>query len=99
MAPVDPEVAETYAGMVMNLLSLAARHFNLGMRAYFFAMAAFSWLLNPVLFLVATTIVVAVVYRRDFRSRTARIVLDQVNLAATVATLDGDRRAEEGEST
>jgi uncharacterized membrane protein len=81
-APTSPEVIQGYSEMVGRLLGLGTRHFNLGMRAYFFAMAAFSWVLNPTVFMVATTVVVLVVYRREFRSRTVAAVSAREHLAA-----------------
>lgn len=48
---------------------LAARHFNRGLRAYFFALAALAWFLHPALFMVMTVYVLFVLYRREFRSK------------------------------
>jgi uncharacterized membrane protein len=45
-----------------------AHNFNRGMRAYYFGIAALSWFVSPWLFMVATAWVVAVLYRREFRS-------------------------------
>jgi uncharacterized membrane protein len=69
----NPE-AEKLASCAANVNSLAARHFNQGVRAYFFALAALGWLVHPVLFMVTVTWVVFVVHRRDFRSRALRFV-------------------------
>lgn len=59
------------AGKIANL---AARHFNRGLRAFYFALAALSWVLHPIAFMVATTWVAVVLYRRDFRSRSQQII-------------------------
>jgi len=72
----NPE-AEKIAGRAASMNSLAARHFNQGVRAYFFAIAALGWLVHPVLFMVTATWVVFVVHRRDFRSRARGFVREE----------------------
>lgn len=54
--------------------SFAGDDFNRGVRAYYFALAALTWLIQPLLFLLVTTGVVIVLYRRDYRSRTLAVV-------------------------
>ena len=80
--PNSQPVTTGYADMVARLLGLATQHFNLGLRAYFFAMAAVAWILNPFAFILSTTMVVLVVHRREFRSRTVNAVRGKVHLAA-----------------
>ncbi len=64
------DLHETYARRGAQLVGNAARHFNMGLRSYYFGFAAMGWFIHPILFLIATTWVVFVVYRREFRSRT-----------------------------
>ena len=73
LAEDDPQAAHL-ADSTAQINSLAARHFNKGIRGYFFAMAALGWLIHPLLFMVTATWVVAVLYRRDFRSRSLGFV-------------------------
>lgn len=61
---------EEYARRCARLISNAARHFNMGIRAYYYGLAAVSWFVNAPLFIVLTTLTVFVVYRREFRSHT-----------------------------
>lgn len=61
-----------YAMATARVASLAAKHFNHGVRAYYFGMAALSWFLHPLFLFPATVVVVLVMYRREFRSRTLR---------------------------
>ena len=68
------EARDTYAKMAARIGNLAASHFNRGMRAYYFGLAALTWFIHPWLFMVATTWVVGVLYRREFRSRILRAV-------------------------
>lgn len=52
-----------------RLISNAGQHFNMGLRAYYFGLAATTWFLHPLLFIAATLLVIGVIYRREFRSR------------------------------
>ena len=72
-ANIDKE-AEGQAKRTAQIINLASRHFNRGLRAFYFALAALTWIIHPVVFIVATTCVGIVLYRRDFRSRSRRIV-------------------------
>jgi len=58
------------AGKGSYLVGNAARHFNNGLRAYYFGLAALGWFLHPFLFMIATAIVVFVTHRREYRSKT-----------------------------
>lgn len=49
--------------------SLAGRHFNLGLRAFFFSLALFGWFIHPILFMATTSFVGLVLVRRQFFSR------------------------------
>lgn len=62
-----PEALET-AAIAARLTSLSGHHFNRGLRAYFFALAALGWLINPWIFAVMTSAVIFVLYRREFKS-------------------------------
>ncbi|MGX5201997.1 DUF599 domain-containing protein [Aliikangiella sp. IMCC44632] len=72
-----------------ELLTSANNSFNYGLRAYSFAMATIAWFIHPVLFMVSTAWVVAILYRREFRSRT---------LAAMTSAIDAlQKNAEDGQ--
>ena len=64
----------TLAERAARINGLAGRHQNQGLRAFYFALAALAWFVHPVAFIIATMWVVAVLHRRDFRSRSQRIV-------------------------
>jgi uncharacterized membrane protein len=59
---------EEYAQNAARLVGNAARHFNMALRAYYFGLAAIGWFINPALFILASTWVVLVIYRREYRS-------------------------------
>lgn len=72
----DTPAALKAANAAARLTSLSGHHFNRGLRAYFFALAALGWLVNPWLFAVMTLGVVIVLYRREFRSHALRALHD-----------------------
>jgi uncharacterized membrane protein len=63
--PAGGRLAERLA----RIASSTGRHFNRGIRAYYFGLAALSWFIHPWLFMLLTVWVVLVLYRREFHSR------------------------------
>ena len=51
----------------------AARHFNRGLRAFFFSLGFLGWFLGPPAFLVTTTLVLIILLRRQFGSEPQQI--------------------------
>ena len=74
-APVagGPE-SEVFAERAGGLVSLGARHFDRGIRAYYYALAATAWFLHPVLLIASILWVTAVLVRREFHSRAHRLL-------------------------
>jgi len=70
----DPKSLEEYVVRSAKLASAASNTFNYGLRAYYFAMAALTWFLNPWAFMFVTTLVIAVLYHREFRSETLKVM-------------------------
>lgn len=56
------------AEVAAKIANRAARHFNSGLRGYYFGLAALAWLLHPLALILATLLVVRELYRREFRS-------------------------------
>ena len=66
--------ADTVTGeTIASIASLAAKHANRGVRAYYFGLATLGWFLHPAVMIFATVWVALVLYRREFRSRTTRL--------------------------
>ena len=63
-----------YVKRSADMHGLAGLHFIRGLRAYFFALAGLAWFINGWLLIIATTWVTIVLYRREFRSRSYRIL-------------------------
>ncbi|MBL4807566.1 MAG: DUF599 domain-containing protein [Rhodobacteraceae bacterium] len=75
--PNDPDHPEALkiahkAGMINTY---AARSFNRGLRAVYFALAALTWLVGPVPFILAVCATWAVLYRREFHSQSRAALL------------------------
>ncbi|WP_166263764.1 DUF599 domain-containing protein [Marinobacter caseinilyticus] len=64
----SPAAREAFAINAASVCNLAGDAFNLGLRSYYYAMAVVTWFIHPLVFLIASTIVVLVLYRREFRS-------------------------------
>jgi uncharacterized membrane protein len=78
LATRESDQSTRFAEQVARLHSLAGRHFNRGLRAYFFSLAGLAWFIHPVVFIAATTWVTFIVHRREFRSSSFRI-LDELS--------------------
>jgi len=66
---------EDFAIQVAKVSDRAAHDFNYGLRSYYFALSLLPWFINPWIFIFTATLVVAVLYIREFRSRTLRILV------------------------
>lgn len=64
---IDADRAE-FADRSGKLVALAGESFNNGLRGFYFAIAAMTWFVQPALFMIATTVVVVVLYFREFHS-------------------------------
>ena len=69
---------EAYAARAAKLVALAAESFNDGLRAYYFAFAVAAWFVSPVAFAGATAVVVAILYRREFKSEVLAVLEEWV---------------------
>jgi len=70
----ETQKAKDKAKKLAELSSLAASQFNNGLRAYYFALAALSWFYHPLAFIIATTWVVSILYRREYHSNAHAIL-------------------------
>lgn len=60
---------DAFATQAAKLQDLAANTFNRGLRAYYFALAMMMWFVHAWAFLAAAALVVAILYRREFHSK------------------------------
>lgn len=72
----NPEQFAAHINRIGKITSYAGGHFNSGLRSYYFAVAALGWFLHPWLMMVATAWVIAILYRREFYSRTLKAMTE-----------------------
>jgi uncharacterized membrane protein len=66
--PAGGEAGKADADAAARLLNRAARHFNDGLRSYYFGLAALAWVMHPIAFMAASLFVLRELHRREFRS-------------------------------
>ncbi|HXF55022.1 MAG TPA: DUF599 domain-containing protein [Hyphomicrobiaceae bacterium] len=59
----------SHAERAARLIGIAANHTNGGIRSFYYAFAAMAWYFHPVLFMLSTVWILAILIRRDFFSR------------------------------
>jgi uncharacterized membrane protein len=64
------------AEMAAKVANRAARHFNTGLRAYYFGLAALAWIIHPVALILASLLVLRELHRREFRSVVRDVLTD-----------------------
>lgn len=70
----NQEACESHGRRTARLIGIAAEHANSGVRAFYYAVAAMAWFFHPVALLVVTTWVLVILIRRDFFSRSRRLL-------------------------
>jgi uncharacterized membrane protein len=72
----EANVAEcdAHAQRTAALAGLSAEHANGGLRAFYYAIAALAWFFHPVALLLATAWVLLILVRRDYFSRSLRLI-------------------------
>lgn len=75
--PNDPRAAEaeTRARAAAEVNIHAARNFNIGLRAVYFALGAMCWMAGPWALMAGTALVTALTLRREFASGSRRAIL------------------------
>lgn len=72
--PRAVELHAAYADKMASVNSIAGEEFNRGVRSYYFGLAALAWFVQPWLFIASTTLVLVVLYRRDYTSSLLRVL-------------------------
>ena len=74
MPSADAAHSEECVGHAERLIGLAGEHSNSGIRSFYHVIAALAWFFHPLLFMLATTWVILILARRDFFSRSLRLI-------------------------
>jgi len=72
------EMIDRHIHSISTMASKAAGNFNNGMRTYYFSMAVLGWFVNFWVFMILSALIVAVLYRREFRSDTLAIMMSNL---------------------
>jgi len=67
---------DAYVQRAAAMVGSAAETFNDGLRAYYFSFAALGWFISPLAMVLATGLVVGILYQREFRSEVLAILRD-----------------------
>lgn len=65
---------DAHALRTAQLIGIAGEHSNSGLRAFYAAIAALAWFYHPVAFMIASVWVLSILVRRDFLSRSRRLL-------------------------
>ena len=65
---------EDHAARAARLVGIAAEHSNSGLRGYYYAIAGMAWFFHPLAFAIATSWIILILLRRDFFSRSRRLL-------------------------
>ena len=74
LTDANAENCSMHAVRTARLVGIAAEHANGGLRAFYYAIAALGWFFHPLLFAVGTAWILIILIRRDFFSRSLRLV-------------------------
>jgi uncharacterized membrane protein len=83
-ASLDVELRRRLAVSMGSIITGVAASYDSGMRAYYFALGGITWILSPILFILVTTGVVALLLYRQVNSRTA-LALNEIAVARSEA--------------
>ncbi|MCQ4295112.1 DUF599 family protein [Pseudomonas stutzeri] len=72
---VSDQERRAFAERAARVISMAANQFNFGLRAYYFGMATLAWFVHPWFFMLVTTGVVLILYRREFHSDVLEVMV------------------------
>lgn len=65
-----------------KVIDMAGHAYNYGLRAYYFSLAILPWFVSPWLFILSSTLVVIVLYGREFHSRPYHVIREYVDFYA-----------------
>lgn len=73
---MNADLRNRLATSMGNIITGVAESYDNGLRAYFFALGTVTWIVSPVVFLLATIGVVGLLLHRQTRSRTALALME-----------------------
>jgi uncharacterized membrane protein len=74
LLPLEPGPRRELADVLSDAMSSAISAFNAGLRSYYFALAALTWFIHPLVFAAATAWVIGLLLHRQFASPFMKVV-------------------------
>ncbi|WP_299773072.1 DUF599 domain-containing protein [uncultured Pseudoteredinibacter sp.] len=71
----NEDVSKRYAKYTAKVLDQAGHSFNYGLRSYYFALASMAWFIDARLMVLSVSVVIFVLYIREFRSSSLSAML------------------------
>ena len=71
----NASMCDAHAERTAALTGLSAEHANGGLRSFYYAFAALAWFFHPVALMIATAWVMLILVRRDYFSRSRRLLV------------------------
>jgi uncharacterized membrane protein len=75
----DNDIKDKFADTATKVFYMASNHFNFGIKAYYFSLAALTWFINPVLMVLLGFIIIYILYRREFKSDTFKVLKEYID--------------------
>jgi len=82
-APTKGSPTDNFDVEAAEVISRAANAYNLGLRSYYFALAFIVWFVSWWVFMGAATLVVWVLYRREFKSKVLKALIRSAEVKIT----------------
>jgi uncharacterized membrane protein len=76
-AKTDMVAARRAADQVVRMNTIAAKHFNAGLRTIFLSIGYLGWFVGPYMFMLTTVFVISVLTRRQFFSEARKAIMEQ----------------------
>ncbi|WP_430462864.1 DUF599 domain-containing protein [Thalassolituus sp. LLYu03] len=74
----------SFAIFAAKVIDHASRSYNYGLRAFYFSLSALSWFVHPLAFMAAASLIVAVLYKREFLSNSLYAMMKVENVGDKV---------------
>lgn len=91
------ELKEKYIYTSSKVIDMAGHAYNYGLRAYYFSLSILPWFISPWLFMLSATVVVIVLYLREFTSKPYKVIQEYVEFVEAESVRQADVKPVESE--
>jgi uncharacterized membrane protein len=84
----NPKHKEKYMYASSKVIDMAGHAYNYGLRAYYFSLAILPWFITPWLFILSTSLVLIVLYFREFHSRPYKVIKEYMEFCEAEASAE-----------